>query len=207
MNRKLLQALTMTLICLTACTETQEPTKSNLREEKATTAELGEKSKPEKPQTKEDRIQEIKEWYAEIQQIGLKNCSTKKRTKYDGFSPESEAIPFDQEASICKINDEYEVITGTFYGYESGSIVRIYKKNGRIFFVLLEGGGEGYTQETRLYCDANERIILHLQREADNGDAPSGAHQTISVNEKNPALRFYLKEEIKEIEWILESKI
>jgi hypothetical protein len=46
-----------------------------------------------------------------------------------------------------------------------------------------------------------------LQREADNGDAPSGAHQTISVNEKNPALRFYLKEEIKEIEWILESKI
>ncbi|MFM2037829.1 MAG: hypothetical protein RL432_768 [Bacteroidota bacterium] len=164
-------------------------------------------SKLETTQTVEERIADIKRWYGEIQRLKLKNCTTKKRTKYDSFSPESEAIPFDQEASVCKINDEYEVITGTFYGYESGSIVRIYKRNGNIFFALLEGGGEGFTQETRLYCGTNEQVILHMQREADNGDAPSGAHQTIPVNEKNPALRSYLKEEIKEIEWILGSKI
>lgn len=164
-------------------------------------------SQLEVPQTAEERIADIKRWYSEIQRLKLKNCTTKKRTKYDGFSPESEAIPFDQEASVCKINDEYEVITGTFYGYESGSIVRIYKRNGSIFFALLEGGGEGYTQETRLYCGNNEQVILHMEREADNGDAPSGAHQTIPINEKDPALRSYLKEEIKEIEWILGSKI
>lgn len=158
-------------------------------------------------QTVEKRVADIKRWYGEIQRLKLKNCTTKKRTKYDGFSPDSEAIPFDQEASVCKINNEYEVITGTFYGYESGSIVRIYKRNGSIFFALLEGGGEGYTQETRLYCGKNEQVILHLERAADNGDAPSGAHQTIPVNEKDPALRSYLKEEIKEIEWILGSKI
>lgn len=164
-------------------------------------------SKPETPQTVEERIADIKRWYGEIQRLKLKKCTTKKRTKYDGFSPESEAIPFDQEASICKISDEYEIISGTFYGYESGSIVRLYKRKGSIFFALLEGGGEGYTQETRLYCGKNEQVILHMEREANNGDAPSGAHQTIPVNEKDPALRSYLKEEIKEIEWILGSKI
>jgi hypothetical protein len=28
----------------------------------------------EKPQTKEERIQEIKLWYSEIQKIGMQNC-------------------------------------------------------------------------------------------------------------------------------------
>lgn len=207
MQRKLLQALSMALICFTACNETQDQTKGSLRKEKAATAELGGKSKPEKPQSKEERIREIKAWYAEIQQIGLKNCFTKKRTKYDSFSPESEAIPFEQEASICKLNHNFEVISGTFYGYESGSIVRIYRKSGSIFFVHIQAGGEGYTQETRLYCDADERIILHLQREADNGDAPSGEHQEVRIEPGKRSVRLFLREEIKEIQWVLGRRI
>jgi hypothetical protein len=207
MKRKILQVLAIALLCSTACNEKQDQTKSSVRKEKDTTAVLTEKSKPEKPQTKEERIREIKAWYTKIQQIGLKNCSTKKRTKNDSFSPESEAIPFEQEASICKLNNDFEVISGTFYGYESGSIVRIYRKNGTIFFVLIQAGGEGYTQETRLYCDADERIILHLQREADNGDAPSGEHHEVRIEPGKRSVRRFLREEIKEIQWVLGRRI
>ena len=60
MKRKIVQVLAMALICFTACNETQDQTKGRLRKEKAATAELGGKSKPEKPNPKRKGSEKLK---------------------------------------------------------------------------------------------------------------------------------------------------
>jgi len=112
------------------------------------------------------RIKEIKNWYAEIQSIGLKNCRTKSYIEYS-YSPYPEKKPFTQNVSICNINNLYAVKKGNFYGDHWGRTILVYYKNGKIFFVFETGGGEGQLYETRYYCDSEEKIIQELHRESE----------------------------------------
>lgn len=120
-----------------------------------------------------NRIKDIKKWYAEIQAIGLKNCNSKSYIKYESpYSSEEKAnkIPFNQTISECILNNTYKLRKGQFRGYEWNEDVMVYFKNGKVFFVFVKGNSEGYSYERRIYCSANEQIIQQLDREADSGE-------------------------------------
>ena len=85
--------------------------------------------------------------------------------------------------------------------------IPIYKRNGKIFFVFIEGGGEGWSFEKRYYCDEEENVIKHIEREAENGDAITGPQIEIEINKSNPNVRKYVEEDIREIESILKIPI
>ncbi|NDF59518.1 MAG: hypothetical protein EB100_00390 [Crocinitomicaceae bacterium] len=157
------------------------------------------------PQTVDERINDIRAWYSQIQNIGLKNCNQKTRVKYDSFSPETEKIPFDQVANRCKISDEFEVIEGNFSGYEWSNTVHVYKKDQKIFFIFIEGGSEGWLFERRYYCDKDENVIRHLEREGNAGSEVQGPQKEMRTNNQN--IRDYLKSELDELGLILREKI
>ena len=161
----------------------------------------------EKPQTTEERINDIRKWYAEVSKKGTSSCKTKTKTSYDSFSPDSEPMPFEQNASACKFANQFELVEANLNGYEWGETIHIYKKDGKIFFVFVEGGAESWTYERRYYCDKDENVISHLEREGENGDQPSGPQTIMKLNTSTPSIRAYLSSEFKEIESILKTKI
>jgi hypothetical protein len=160
----------------------------------------------EKPQTKEERIQEIKLWYSDIQKIGMQNCETKKRVKYEGFDPESEKMPFDQIVKTCKLDASYELIRGDFSGYEWGYQLTIYKKDSKIFFVLITGGGEGNSFEKRFYCDRNENLIELLENEAEGGEEVKGPGKPTQLNPAMPRIQDNIAEYLTDVNFVLSGK-
>lgn len=159
------------------------------------------------PQTVEERITDIRNWYSEMVGMSKRNCRIKTRTSYEGFGIDSEKIPFEQKATVCSLSDEYELIEGELSGYEWGSTIHIYKKNGKIFFVFIEGGAEAYTFERRYYCDKDENVIRFLERESDDGSQPTGPQTTKALQQSATNIRDYIKEVLKEIEKILKEEI
>lgn len=125
-------------------------------------------------QSVDERVNEIGKWYAEAQKLGEKNCKVYKTIKKDGLTSEQQ-FPFDQEVKACRLNDRYELVQGKFLGYEWGETVNIYKKDGKVFFVFVEGGAEAFLYENRYYCDRDETVIRHLRKESEGGDGLSKA--------------------------------
>ena len=160
----------------------------------------------EKPQTKEERIQEIKLWYSDIQKIGMQNCETKKRVKYEGFDPESEKMPFDQIVKTCKLDASYELIRGDFSGYEWGYQLTIYKKDSKIFFVLITGGGEGNSFEKRFYCDRNENLIELLENDAEGGEEVKGPGKSAKLDPAKPRIQDNIAEYLTDVNFVLSGK-
>jgi glucose-1-phosphate cytidylyltransferase len=160
----------------------------------------------EKPQTKEERIQEIKLWYSEVQKIGMQNCETKKRVKYDSFDLESEKIPFDQVVKTCKLDDHYELIRGEFGGYEWGQQLSIYKKDGKIFFVLVEGASEGWSYTKRYYCDRDENLIQLLENEADGGEEVKGPGKETPLDPAKPRIQENIVEYLTDVNFVITGK-
>jgi hypothetical protein len=153
----------------------------------------------ERVQTNDERIADIKKWYAEIQKIGKKNCKIKSKMVQDGLTDEN-LYSFNNKVSRCQLNDEYQLIKGELVGYEWDQTVNIYLKNGAIFFVFIEGGSEGYVYEHRYYCDKDENVIKYLMKEGESGVL--GGHKTMKLNLKSPNIRSYIKSEIKELQAI-----
>ncbi|MFM7709633.1 MAG: hypothetical protein ACKO5C_01845, partial [Ferruginibacter sp.] len=116
----------------------------------------------------DNRVKVIKAWYGEIQQMGAKNCNTKKKTIYDALNDESDQLPFEQSVRQCFLPNGFQVINAQLSGYEWNRDVNIYKRNGQIFFIFIKGASEAYTSESRYYCDENERVIMELQCSADD---------------------------------------
>ena len=160
----------------------------------------------EKPQTKEERIQEIKLWYSDIQKIGMQNCETKKRVKYDSFDLESEKFPFDQVVKTCKLDDHYELIRGEFGGYEWGKQLSIYKKDGKIFFVLVEGASEGWSYTERYYCDRDENLIQRLENEADGGEEVKGPGKATPLDPSKPRIQDNIAQHLSDVNFVLSGK-
>ena len=160
----------------------------------------------EKPQTKEERIQEIKLWYTDIQKIGMQNCETKKRVKYEGFDPESEQMPFDQIVKTCKIDASYELMRGEFRGYEWYYDLSIYKKNGKIFFILVTGGAESLSFEKRFYCDRNENLIELLENEAEGGEEVKGSGKPSKLDPNKPKVQDNIAEYLNDVNFVLSGK-
>ncbi len=158
----------------------------------------------EKPQTVEERIQEIKQWYAEVNKLGMKNCAEKKRVRKEG--PPGQTIAFDQVLKTCKLNDVYELIRGEFSGYEWSYSINIYKKNGKIFFVLYEGSEAALAGESRYYCDKDENLIRQLDREAFDGAAFSGPGKETKPDPLKPKIQDNIKKYQKDIDFVMAKK-
>jgi hypothetical protein len=195
--------IVLSLFCLISCNESKKEEIETT--EPSTPISIEETPVEEIPQTVDERINDIRAWYSQIQNLGLKNCKQKTRVKYDSFSPETEKMPFDQVASRCKLTDEFELIEGNLSGYEWSYTVHIYKKNQKVFFIFIEGGAEGWSYERRYYCDKDENVIRHLEREAEGGEEVRGPQKEMKI--KNQNIREYLKSDFDELELILREKI
>jgi hypothetical protein len=126
------------------------------------------------------RVSEIQKWYAEIQAIGLKNCTSKTYTVYEDFGEEK--YPYGQSIQRCNLNPTYTLLNGDFNGHEWAENVKVYLKNGKIFFVFISGGSDGGDFEIRYYCNEDEKIIKELRRDADLGEELTGPNSEINTN-------------------------
>ena len=158
----------------------------------------------EKPQTKEERIQEIKLWYSEIQKIGMQNCETKKRKRY--VDSDSGKIPLDQVVNICKLNEHYELVRGTFVEYTSGVEVSIYKRDGKIFFVLASGGGDSWSYEERFYCDRNENLIELLESEVEGGHEVKGFGKPTKLDPEVSKIQDEIAGYLNDVNYVMTGK-
>lgn len=157
----------------------------------------------DQPQTFEERIADIKNWYSQIQKIGMVNCSTKTREKYDGFDDESEQYPFEQIVKTCRLKDEFEVVKGEFSGYEYGYEMSVYKKKGKVFFVFIQGGSEGWSYERRYYCDKEEKLIRHLEREAYGGEAITEANKEMPIKNTDRKIQSYIRDNFEDLNYVM----
>lgn len=153
--------------------------------------------------TVDERVEQIRGWYGEIQKIGMNNCKTKRKTRYErGFSSDGEEFPFEQIVKTCNLNDDFELIRGEFSGYEWNQQVSMYKRKGKIFFIFVTGGAEAWSYEYRYYFDKDENLIRHLEREADGGDELSGPNKEKKIDDKKKFVTVCAKDYFKEIEFV-----
>ena len=215
MKNLLIAPLLLTFL-FSGCSENTDDKKNNGstqnentmdRNSKKTGTNLPEDERNEKKLTVEERIEEIRNWYTEIQKIGLKNCHTKRKTRYEkGFSSDSEEFSFEQKVKTCELNEDFELIKGEFSGYEWAQQVSVYKRKDKIFFIFVTGGAESWTYEYRYYFDSDENLIRHLVREADGGDEISGPNTEKKINAKKKYVKDCAKEYFDEIEFVVGRK-
>jgi hypothetical protein len=205
--------LIISAILFVRCSENLEKNKNPTSNENPKEAG-SEKLIPEMKSEEEDkelsvdeRVEQIRGWYGEIQKIGMNNCKTKRKTRYEkGFSSDSEEFSFEQIVKTCELNEDFELIKGEFSGYEWAQQVSIYKRKGKIFFIFVTGGAESWTYEYRYYFDSDENLIRHLVREADGGDEISGPNIEKKINAKKKYVKDCAKEYLDEIEFVVGRK-
>ena len=205
--------LIFSVLLFVRCSENLEKNKNPTSNENP--KEVGsEKLIPEMKSEEEDkelsvdeRVEQIRGWYGEIQKIGMNNCKTKRKTRYErGFSSDSEEFSFEQIVKTCELNEDFELIKGEFSGYEWAQQVSVYKRKDKIFFIFVTGGAESWTYEYRYYFDSDENLIRHLVREADGGDEISGPNTEKKINAKKKYVKDCAKEYFDEIEFVVGRK-
>lgn len=205
--------LIFSVLLFVRCSENLEKNKNPTSNENP--KEVGsEKLIPEMKSEEEDkelsvdeRVEQIRGWYGEIQKIGMNNCKTKRKTRYErGFSSDSEEFSFEQIVKTCELKEDFELIKGEFSGYEWAQQVSVYKRKDKIFFIFVTGGAESWTYEYRYYFDSDENLIRHLVREADGGDEISGPNTEKKINAKKKYVKDCAKEYFDEIEFVVGRK-
>lgn len=159
------------------------------------------------PQTVNERIEDIRTWYSQIIKLGKKNCRKQTKTIYDSLNGYDDLQEFEESVSLCKLNEEFEVIEGNFPAYESGVTIHIYKRFGNIFFVFIEGGAESWQYERRYYCDKDENVIRFLEKEAMGGELSTRPNKTMKLKLSDSNIRSYISNDIRNIESILKINI
>jgi outer membrane protein len=135
---------------------------------------------PAAPISENSRINDIRNWYSEIQSIGMKNCTTKAYTVYEDFG--GNETPYGQTIQRCKLSPTYTLLNGDFSGHEWAENVKVYLKNDKIFFVIITAGDDGGNSEIRYYCNEDEKIIKELWRSADLGEELTGPNSEDLTN-------------------------
>ena len=120
-------------------------------------------------------------------------------------APVVEEKPQTKEERIQEIN-HYELIRGEFGGYEWGQQLSSYKKDGKIFFVLVEGASEGWSYTKRYYCDRDENLIQLLENEADGGEEVKGPGKPTQLNPAMPRIQDNIAEYLADVNFVLSGK-
>ena len=119
----------------------------------------------EKPQTKEERIQEIKLWYAQAKKNASSNCKKVNVPKNDNVD---ESI-----CNRCVINDSIVVISITDIIGDGAMSFDYYFYNGKLFCYEEDSESSGYIETTTLFYSANGDLINGSESLQDDWDNKS----------------------------------
>ncbi|MFK7787279.1 MAG: hypothetical protein AB8B56_19305 [Crocinitomicaceae bacterium] len=206
----LLLTLTIAVSCEEAVEETFDELKGGISEElsdtEAPTTESDTEQK-EAPQTVEERIQEIKELYAKIQNSPNQNkdCTSKSKTTIN-YDVIKEGYPFENDAKKCNLEDGLMYKQVTLRGYEWGETANLYYKDGQRFFVFVTGGAEAYGYEYRIYYNKNNEVIRILLAENDYDGQEVSAPFILKDENRREEILNGVDIAMKEIATILDEK-
>jgi hypothetical protein len=119
----------------------------------------------EKPQTKEERIQEIKLWYAQAKKNVSLNCTKVKVPKNDNVD---ESI-----CNRCVINDSIVVISITDIIGDGAMGFDYYYFNGKLFCFEEDSESSGYIETTTLFYSENGELVYASETLQDDWDNKS----------------------------------
>jgi hypothetical protein len=145
---------------------------------------------PEPQLSVEDRILQIKQWYAEIQDAAKKegmgnNCQVAKWREYEVSEY------FDQSSKHCHFENQYELIQSNFGGWEWSEKITHYIKFGKVFFVLYESEGEALKSTYRIYYGQDGEVIKILEDFEDFAEGTSNKNKEIKdKSEQKDILQF-----------------
>jgi hypothetical protein len=144
----------------------------------------------ETPLNTEDRINQIKQWYSEIQDAA-KNEGMSNNCQESKWREKDVSEYFDQFSKHCHFQNEYELIQSKFGGWEWGEEITHYLKFGKVFFVLYSSESESSKSTFRIYYGQNSEVIRILENYEEYGsDAPSGNHEVTDQKEKADIMQF-----------------
>lgn len=174
-KRKSLTAVLAATLLITACSETTsdnseivDAVKGQLEAPSSEEEQTAPNETVESPQTVEERIQEIKKLYANIQRSPNQDqdCTTKSKTTIN-YDVIEEGIPFENKAKECQLEDDLMYQQVTLNGYEWSETTSFYYHDGKRFFAYTSGGAEACGYDYRVYYDRDGEIIRVLLAEND----------------------------------------
>ena len=119
----------------------------------------------EKPQTKEERIQEVKLWYAQAKKNVSLNCTKVKVPKNENVD---ESI-----CNRCVINDSIVVISITDIIGDGAMGFDYYYFNGKLFCFEEDSESSGYIETTTLFYSENGELVYASETLQDDWDNKS----------------------------------
>jgi hypothetical protein len=153
----------------------------------------------------EKRIELIRDWFRQVESLRQSSeCETIERVRYDSFDVNTEQMPFVQSVKTCKINDDFELVVGDFRSFHSTYSAAIYKRQGKIFFVFVNGASEGWEFEDRYYADENEVLIRHLKKMAFDEDLNTLDNEVVELTSAQ-SIRSSVEKSLEDIDWIIEA--
>ena len=194
---KILAAILFAFSITTGCEEATSDEVENTKIENTTESSDVETDSKEIPaeeedatQTVEERINEIKELYAQIQSSSNKtnNCKNKAKTTIN-YDVVEEGIPFENKAKECQLEDGLMYQQIVLNGYEWSETASFYYKDGQRFFTYVSGGAEAYGYDYRVYYDRNGEVIRVLLAENDyDGEEVSAPFEVTEAGRKKEIL-------------------
>ncbi|WP_300670485.1 hypothetical protein [Soonwooa sp.] len=197
--------LLTSLLILSACKDKKS---NEIQLDKAKSTEVNSTSTPTKTNP-EQRISDIKNWYAEAQnsmKSSSKDC--KKAEKKWVYKLDNElSMDFVNKATECNLPNEIKILTGQFNGYEWDEQYSYYFKNGKLFFVYYEVNSEACSDEYRIYYDENKQVIQILTKTNNcSGDYVSDSNTKLTDPKRLSEILEYVNKGLIETNNILNQK-
>lgn len=197
-------ALMMVYSCEESATLDTGDTKNTVTDSESTSTDNTQEEVVEVEQSVDDRILEIKEFYAFIQGSTdkNKNCVSDKKISYDGMEDQ---YPFENTAKECQLEDGFMFQQVLLNGYEWGETCTFYYKDGKRFFTYLSGGAEACGYDYRIYYNREGDVIRVLLAENDcDGQEVSSSIEVTDEKRKQEILGSVAHSE-KELKSILQK--
>ncbi|NVK66717.1 MAG: hypothetical protein HWE22_19145 [Flavobacteriales bacterium] len=199
-------AITLIAGCQDAVDDTIEEVKEDIKEELSDEIEdldLSPENVREGSQTVGERIDEIKQLYAQIQASPNqnKNCINKSKTVIN-YDIMEEGFPMTNKAKSCQLEDDLKYEQIELNGYEWGETTSFYYHEGKRFFVYTSGGAEGCGYEYRIYYNTDGEIIRMLEARNDcDGKEVSASVEVQKEGQKEEILNTieHAEKELKEL--------
>ena len=140
--------------------------------------------------TTQERIQEIKALYAQIQASPNvnKDCVNKSKTTLN-YDIMEEGFPMTNKAKSCQLEEGLKYEQVELNGYEWGETTSFYYKDGKRFFAFTKGGAEGCGYEYRVYYnEKGDNIRMLSARNECDGQEVSAPTEVQKAAEKAEVL-------------------
>ena len=156
-------------------------------------------------QSEESAVKEVRRMFEEVQQMPKNRYKEYNSIRYHTINASEPKIPFDQKVRVYQMGKGYELTVGEIGGWEWEETVSIYKKNGRIFFILVEGSGVAMLYEHRFYCDSNEKVVRRLKKESLDDDLAKIESKKIPLPQGDRSIQIVAKKYLQHINSVTAS--